>query len=525
MKNFKGLLLALFILCCFFINTSSVIAQNGCVQCNNTTNTGEFSSAIGQNTTSSEFVSFASGYEVMASGSFSFAHGKFLLAVGTNSVVFGKYANAVASHSMVLGYGSGNLQRLNNNVSNSLMVGFNSSVPTLFIGPSMANGYTGKIGIGNVTNPQAKLHIRADNNYDEASVYIESPNDNKPAYLWMGNKDFGIHKHSTTLEFLSTKDFVFNGNVGIGTSSSPTEKLEVNGNIKQAEGYQIETDKLLSKSRNGLKLFTSLNSGIFIDSRGQVAIGKPTPAAALDVNGKIKTSALQIPMAIPMGEEPKDIAGYVLLSRDNYGNVEWAHQSALDDGDWDKNGDNVSKTTGKVGIGTNNPSAQLHIADIGPAGSVNLKVGDDTYLSDMDQTHTLGIISVYDNNVGALMLGLTGPKLYGSNGCLGIGTTTMAGYTLAVAGKIRSAEVTIEHIDDWYDCVFEEDYPLTPLAEIEQFVKQNKHLPEVPSEAEVKANGIDLGEMNAILLKKIEELTLHVIQQQKEIDALKQAIK
>jgi hypothetical protein len=108
---------------------------------------------------------------------------------------------------------------------------------------------------------------------------------------------------------------------------------------------------------------------------------------------------------------------------------------------------------------------------------------------------------------------------------VGIGTTSTNGYLLAVAGKIRSTEVTIEHIDDWYDCVFEEDYPLTPLAEIEQFVKQNKHLPEVPSEAEVKANGIDLGEMNAILLKKIEELTLHVIQQQKEIDALKQAIK
>jgi hypothetical protein len=111
------------------------------------------------------------------------------------------------------------------------------------------------------------------------------------------------------------------------------------------------------------------------------------------------------------------------------------------------------------------------------------------------------------------------------NGSVGIGTTSTNGYLLAVAGKIRSTEVTIEHIDDWYDCVFEEDYPLTPLAEIEQFVKQNKHLPEVPSEAEVKANGIDLGEMNAILLKKIEELTLHVIQQQKEIDALKQAIK
>ena len=61
----------------------------------------------------------------------------------------------------------------------------------------------------------------------------------------------------------------------------------------------------------------------------------------------------------------------------------------------------------------------------------------------------------------------------------------------------------------------------TPLIEVEQFIKENKHLPEIPSEAEVCKEGVSLGEMNNLLLRKIEELTLHVIAQQKQIDELK----
>jgi hypothetical protein len=105
-------------------------------------------------------------------------------------------------------------------------------LPTLFIGKSLGEGYTGRIGIGNVTAPQAKLHIRADENYDTACVFIETFNDSKDAYLWMGNKEFGVRKHSSSLEFISKGYFVFNrGNVGIGTSS-PNEALEVVGIIK-----------------------------------------------------------------------------------------------------------------------------------------------------------------------------------------------------------------------------------------------------------------------------------------------------
>ena len=74
----------------------------------------------------------------------------------------------------------------------------------------------------------------------------------------------------------------------------------------------------------------------------------------------------------------------------------------------------------------------------------------------------------------------------------------------------------------WYDYVFNKDYKLMSLYELEQFIQTNKHLPEIPSETEVKENGINLGEMQGKLLLKIEELTLYIIELQKQIDELKQ---
>lgn len=75
------------------------------------------------------------------------------------------------------------------------------------------------------------------------------------------------------------------------------------------------------------------------------------------------------------------------------------------------------------------------------------------------------------------------------------------------------------------DYVFDPDHQILPLAEIESFTKENRHLPEVPSAAEIERNGMDIAKMNLILLKKVEELTLHAIAQQKEIDALKASVK
>lgn len=95
--------------------------------------------------------------------------------------------------------------------------------------------------------------------------------------------------------------------------------------------------------------------------------------------------------------------------------------------------------------------------------------------------------------------------------------------TMRVDGTIYSKEIICQ-TNVWSDHVFYEDYNLMSLDELEKFIQVNNHLPDVPKESEIITNGINLGEMNAILLKKIEELTLHLIEQNKKITSLENII-
>lgn len=104
------------------------------------------------------------------------------------------------------------------------------------------------------------------------------------------------------------------------------------------------------------------------------------------------------------------------------------------------------------------------------------------------------------------------------NGHVGIGTSRPA-YLLDVKGVIRATEVKIESIDAFADYVFESDYALRPLSEVESFVRDHGHLPEIPSASQVKEEGVGLVEMQVKLLKKIEELTLYAIDQQRLLES------
>ena len=92
--------------------------------------------------------------------------------------------------------------------------------------------------------------------------------------------------------------------------------------------------------------------------------------------------------------------------------------------------------------------------------------------------------------------------------------------TMKMDGKLFAKEIEVK-TNVWADFVFRPDYKLMTLNELESFIKANNHLPSVPTEAEVKTNGINVAEMNAKLLQKVEELTLYVIEQQKQIEELK----
>ena len=159
MKTTKSLIL---ILLFYFITLNRSFSQN-CVQCDNTLPpAGNMASEIGINTTASSDGAFAGGYNSIASGFFSFAFGNQVTAEGASSLAIGRFLHSSTSPAMVIGCGVDNSNRLINGIPFSLMVGFNSNKPTLFIGKSTARDSTGRIGIGNIIQPTAKLHIRAD---------------------------------------------------------------------------------------------------------------------------------------------------------------------------------------------------------------------------------------------------------------------------------------------------------------------------------------------------------------------------
>ncbi|SCW66077.1 hypothetical protein [Mucilaginibacter sp. NFR10] len=108
-----------------------------------------------------------------------------------------------------------------------------------------------------------------------------------------------------------------------------------------------------------------------------------------------------------------------------------------------------------------------------------------------------------------------------ASGNVGIGKTDPQN-KLDVNGTIHSKSVLID-LNGWSDYVFKKDYRLAPLSEVEAYIDQNQHLPEIPSEQEMTKKGLNVSEMNKLLMKKVEELTLYAIeneQKDKEKDKL-----
>ncbi|MCH5718186.1 tail fiber protein [Niabella hibiscisoli] len=125
-----------------------------------------------------------------------------------------------------------------------------------------------------------------------------------------------------------------------------------------------------------------------------------------------------------------------------------------------------------------------------------------------------------DNDIaGSGNLKITGPgHHFIKNGNVGIGTRNPTD-KLSVKGKIRAQEIKVEADNgaNWPDYVFKKDYKLPSLADVEKHILEKGHLPEVPSAEEVEKEGIALGANQALLLKKIEELTLYLIEKDKQL--------
>ncbi|MBV7532983.1 SlyX family protein [Chitinophaga sp. sic0106] len=107
---------------------------------------------------------------------------------------------------------------------------------------------------------------------------------------------------------------------------------------------------------------------------------------------------------------------------------------------------------------------------------------------------------------------------------VGIGTAYTAGYKLAVAGNMIAERIKVKTAGNWPDYVFTPSYNLPSLKEVESYINTHQHLPGIPSAAEVAEEGLDVSDTQAQLLRKIEELTLYVIEQQKRIEKQEQLL-
>jgi len=196
---------------------------------------------------------------------------------------------------------------------------------------------------------------------------------------------------------------------------------------------------------------------------------------------------------------------------------------------------------GKVGINTSNPLQKLHILDGNilisrsypdELGSTNGTIYFGDQVSPSEPYGKWGIEYVSSEREG-YGLNFWKPAVTGQNfgnyylfladtGNVGIGTNNPQA-KLAVNGEILAKSIRVNTSSTyWPDYVFGEKYELMSLKELDAYVKANKHLPGMPSASEVERQGdVDLGEMNVILLEKVEELTRYIIDLQKQIDEMR----
>ena len=178
---------------------------------------------------------------------------------------------------------------------------------------------------------------------------------------------------------------------------------------------------------------------------------------------------------------------------------------------------------GKLGIGTTQPQEMLHVNGAirggGANGEVTLKGDNGSVAIGATDAQTMTFNT--DKSKYAFNVNGINRMTIQNNGNVGIGTTSPA-YKLDVAGTFRAREIIVNATGA--DFVFADDYRLRPLSEVEAFISENNHLPEIQSAREMQENGVSMNELQIQLLQKIEELTLYLIQQEKVIQVLRQEV-
>jgi type 1 glutamine amidotransferase len=332
----------------------------------------------------------------------------------------------------------------------------------------MAINIDGNVGIG-IPNPASKLHVAAS---EGDGIVIGNPNDN-----------MGLNGGAYSIKFFGFRDVTPN----VITAKIAAERTNACCNwLNQGTDlafYTVEGPTVANADNSKERLRITSNGQININSSEDNGIVIGTPNDPMGNDG----GSYAIKFYGYRDITPNIITAKITAERTKlYDN--WLSQGTdlvfYTGSGSTANADNSVeklrvKDNGNIGIGTSNPNAKLEVN-------------------------------------GATIIG--GIPKNGSGTNLTAGTD----YMLAVKGKVYCQEINVTPADNanWLpDYVFKEDYKLASLEEVENYIKQNGHLENVPSAEDVAKTGYKVGEMNATLLRKIEELTLYILDQEKRINA------
>ena len=288
--------------------------------------------------------------------------------------------------------------------------------------------------------------------------------------------------------------------VGIGTRS-PSEKLEVSGNVKATQ-FIGDGSRLTNVNASGDFGDTDITTHgiVHIYNRENDALTIQTPD-----NTQSNGVAFQNSLGNYTWNIFREDVG------ENYADLVFASGLTTEIADLDERF--RITTNGKIGIGTNSPSEKLDVD--GNAKAIGIIV-----TGDGANTNTI------DSNIDGTIVfgGEDGSNLSNED----IGNSYYPYFSLWVEEGIVTEDIVIATTNQWAetqpDYVFEADYKLPTLQEVETFINENGHLEGIPSKAEVAEKGWSLPKMDQQLLKKVEELTLYTIEQENQIKTLKKQL-
>ena len=408
---------------------------------------------------------------------------------------------------------------------------------------------SGNVGIGTGRDdPLSRLHVKASGFEWDDHLILEGSTGNKWQFLVDSGAEnkLRVSNRNRGIEAITVQT---DGKVGIGTTS-PTAKLEVRGDLVVKNGSllirgnKLEVEGTIHSTQGGFKFpdgilqITAATGGAtgglwaqsgndIYNKTGRVGIGTPNPQATLDVNGNVRIAG-----SLTTGDE-------MCTSLLETERIEC---------------EEAANFRGQVCIGDARASLAIKQfkswADYREDWSaLKIKSPDDQYWMDI-QTYKVptdiqsglqatGEICYLFRTKNPYRVDTYNALVFDSFGNVGIGTKlpkeklTVEG-NIHAAGRIFAAGLDVNKnvvvrgvlkIKNWElsvpDAVFKEDYKLMKLNDLEQYVSENHHLPEIPSGEEMKKEGLNLNEFCMSLLKKVEELSLYVIKQDKQINELK----